>query len=422
MTAEKHSSAWRSRIVRPRLPKLRKPAIGFLAFALVCLVLLVALAAKVGNIALFSHRHTIYAQLADATGLTSGDSVKIAGVTVGQVSGISVQHGHALVSMGIDNNVVLHAGTDVGMQWRNVIGQKELYLYPSKVGPVLRPGSTIPLSHSVGDASVGALLNALGPFLSAINPAQANAFLVSVADALSGDTAQVDQLITNGAAVSNTLAGINSQVGSVIDDFDQVLSALSERRSDLGALVANLQTVSSSLASRNTLLDQVVSNLGTVSEELAQLESTNSANINGAVADLKSVAGEVVSHEKSLAKGLSTLGAGLAPYTIISSYGQWFQIVTVYTCLANETSCSYFEPSNPPAGTGPFGAPPSSSPAGAIAGGFAGSASSGGAAVSGAGLGISGSNGTGYGPGGSGASGIAGLGGILRAVAGGGGQ
>ena len=54
---------------------------------MVCLVLLVVLAIKIGNLSLFSSRHTVYAQLADVTGLNSGDPVDIAGVPVGQVSG-----------------------------------------------------------------------------------------------------------------------------------------------------------------------------------------------------------------------------------------------------------------------------------------------------------------------------------------------
>ena len=74
-----------------------KSAFKFMVFAVVCLVLLAGLAVKIGNISLFSSRHTIDAQLSDVTGLASGDSVNIAGVPVGQVSSIGVQHGHALI-------------------------------------------------------------------------------------------------------------------------------------------------------------------------------------------------------------------------------------------------------------------------------------------------------------------------------------
>ena len=63
-----------------------RSAFKFAIFALVCLVLLVGLAVRIGNISLFSSRHTVNAQLTDVTGLAGGDTVNIAGVPVGQVS------------------------------------------------------------------------------------------------------------------------------------------------------------------------------------------------------------------------------------------------------------------------------------------------------------------------------------------------
>ncbi len=236
-------------------------AFKFALFALVCIVLLIGLAVKIGNISLFSSRHTIDAQLSDVTGLESGDAVNIAGVPVGQVSSIAVQHGHALIAMSVNNTVTLRRSTDVGMRWHNVIGQKEIELYPGHGGPILAPGSTIPLDHDVTDASIDAFLNSLGPLLSSINPTEANEFVENVSGALEGDTAEINQLINSGAAVSSTVQSLDTQVGQVIGNLDQVLTALASRSGDIDSLVTNLQTVSSALASKNSLLDDVVGQL-----------------------------------------------------------------------------------------------------------------------------------------------------------------
>ncbi len=112
-----------------------KSAFKFALFAVVCLVLLAGLAVKIGNISLFSSRHPLDAQLNDVTGLATGDEVNIAGVPVGQVSSIGVQHGHALIAMSINDSVTLRRSTDVGMRWQNVIGQKEIELFPGPCGP-----------------------------------------------------------------------------------------------------------------------------------------------------------------------------------------------------------------------------------------------------------------------------------------------
>jgi phospholipid/cholesterol/gamma-HCH transport system substrate-binding protein len=344
------------------LRHLPKSAWKFAVFAVVCLVLLVALAVKVGNISLFTSRHGLNAAMNDVTGLSTGDAVEIAGVQVGQVSSITLQRGHALVGMDLNNNVTLREGTDVGLRWHNVIGQKEVYLFPGRDGPTLKPGATIPLTHDVSDASVNAFLNSFGPFLSAINPKEANAFVENVSGALEGDTAEINQLINNGATVSKTVGDLDTQVGVVIDSLNQVLSAIASRSGDLGSLVDNLQTVAQSLSSHNNVLDSVVTNLGQVAGDLASLVGTNRSNLDSTINNLQAVAQDVASHQQDLAQSLSTLGAGLTPYIQISSYGQWFQIQTVYTCLAGESACTYAEPTNAPAGSGLGGGLPTSLP------------------------------------------------------------
>ncbi len=337
-------------------------AFKFAVFAVVCLILLAGLAVKIGNISLFTSRHSIDAQLSDVTGLANGDPVNIAGVPVGQVSSISVQHGHALVGLSINNTVTLHRSTDVGMRWHNVIGQKEIELYPGPGGPLLASGSTIPLSHDVTDASIDAFLNSLGPLLSSINPTEANEFVENVSGALEGDTAQINQLINSGATVSSTVESLDTQVGQVIGNLDQVLTALASRSGDIDSLVTNLQTVSSALASKNTLLDDVVGNLSTVATDLASLIGNNHSTITSTIDNLQAVAADVQNNQQNLATSLSTLGAGLAPYIQISQWGQWFAVETIYTCLANQTICPYYQPSNPPPGSGPGGSPPLPAP------------------------------------------------------------
>lgn len=344
------------------LRHLPKTAWKFAVFAVACLVLLVVLAVHVGNLSLFNSRHTVYAQLSDVTGLATGDPVDVAGVPVGQVASISVQRGHALVALSLDNQVALRQGTDVGLRWRNVIGQKDVYLYPSKHGAVLPPGATVPLSHDVSDASVNAFLNSIGPLLSSINTTQANEFVRNVSGALEGDTAQIDQLINSGAAISETVGSLDTQVGQVIDNLDRVLTALASRQGDIGSLVSNLQTVAQSLSSRNDLLDAVVGNLSQVAGDLANLIGTNRSTLDGTINDLTTVSADIVAHQQQLSQSLATLGSGLAPYVAISSYGQWFQVKTVYTCLANQTACSYYEPTSPPSGAGPGGGAPLGGP------------------------------------------------------------
>lgn len=337
---------------------LRGTTLKVAVFAVICLVVLAVLAARIGNITFFAHRVQYQAELADATGLQPQADVKIAGVTVGEVDSVTTQHGHALVAFSVNDGVRLPADTRVGLQWQNVLGDQFLYLYPGTAHADLRPGATIDLAQDVSSANIGALLNALGPVLGAINPQQANSVVEAFANALEGNESQVDDLISSAASVSQTVGSASAQVGQLITSLNQVFSALAQRSSDVGTLIGNLQTVSQSLASNNTLLDNTISNLGKVASDVATLVSNTHGSLTTAIDDLDSVSNVLQQNDGALATGLSGLGSGLAPYTEISSSGQWFNVLGVYTCFDNESTCTYYDSANPPAGSGPLGGPP----------------------------------------------------------------
>ena len=75
----------------------------------------------------------------------------------------------------------------------------------------------------------------------------------SVSGAIEGDTAEIDQLLNSGAAVSKTVGDLSTQVGAIITNLDQVMTAIANRSGDLDSLVSNLQSLSRSLASHNSL-------------------------------------------------------------------------------------------------------------------------------------------------------------------------
>jgi phospholipid/cholesterol/gamma-HCH transport system substrate-binding protein len=325
---------------------LRGSTLKFTAYALVCLVLLGGLAARIGNLHFFTHRVGYEADMTDVSGLNPGDDVKLAGVTVGQVGSITTRHGLAVVDFSVDPGVRLPVDTQVGIRWHNVLGQRYLYLYPSgSGGAYLRPGATIPPSRDAGDADIGEFLNALGPVLQSIDPAQANAFVQGVLGGLQGNLDQVGALIDNAATVSDTVGSLQVQLGRVIDNLTIVVGALGGRSQDLEQVVTNLATISSALASRNDTLDAVVENFSKVSGEFASLVGSNRSNLDTIIASLQTISATLASHKGDLDQDLSTLTAGLQPYTLISSLGQWFDVNTVYVCHGQETAqnCSYQE-------------------------------------------------------------------------------
>jgi phospholipid/cholesterol/gamma-HCH transport system substrate-binding protein len=359
-------------VSRHRSKHLPRTLAKLVLFAAACLTLTGWLALRIGDISLFAHRSGYSALLSDATGLRAGDPVEIAGVRIGSVTSVGVQHGVALVGFTLDSGVRVRASTGVGIRWLDVLGDKVLYLYPGSQGRYLSPGARLPLANDVPDASVGALLDALSPFLGAIDPHEANAFVVAVSNALEGNDATISSLLGNAASVATTLGDDNAEIGSVVDEYAQVAGALASHRGDLTTVLSNLQTLAHGLATHNSTLDVMVGDLSAVTKDLGGLLATNRSTLDGTIANLDVVARTVEQHEGDLAASLRTLPQGLAPYEEISSYGQWFDIQVVYSCLAAEAQCSYYQPTDQPGGSSvpsPPGLPAALAPATAGAAG-----------------------------------------------------
>lgn len=380
---------------------LRGVTLKVAIFAVVCLVILVGLAAKIGNISFFSHRVQYQALLANANELQPSSPVKIAGVTVGQVDAVTVHHGDALVTFSVNRSVHLPADTKVGTQWQDVVGNQFLYLYPGHARTLLRPHGRLGLAADAASPNIGALLDTLQPVVAALDPTQGNQVIEAFVQALSGNESQINNLVDSAAAVSQTVGSLDTQVGQLVTQLDQVFSALSQRSGDLTTVIDNFQTVGQSLASNNGLLDQTVSNLATAAREVAQMVAGTKGNLSSAISQLNGVTGTIQANDGALATGLSTAGKGVAPYTLISNYGQWFSIRSVYTCLAGQQVCTYYDSGNPPAGSGPGGSPPLSGTGAAASPASAGAPSTGAALPA-----VPGLAGAGAGAGGSAPSGV----------------
>ncbi|QXC61953.1 MCE family protein [Aquihabitans sp. G128] len=326
------------------LKGLRGPAgrnlVKVTVYSLVCLAVLGALVARIGNIDFFADKTSYQAVLPDVTGLLVNDEVKVAGVAVGKVTKISVQRGKAVVSFEVKPSVKLRSSTEVGVRWRNVLGQKYLYLYPGTSGKALEPGDRLPEGQTVKSADVGEFLNSVGPILRAIDPAKANAFIRALNEALDGNEDKVRSLLSSTANIATDLGGSDQQIGDLIGNLDKVVGKLADRDDDLNTAVTRFQKLSGTLAANNDDLQTLVERFAAVQGKLDTLVSENRTDLDSTIDDLGTIAAVLHDHREDLDTALATLPAGLRPYDDVSSYGQWFQIRVVVTCLANQGVCA----------------------------------------------------------------------------------
>jgi phospholipid/cholesterol/gamma-HCH transport system substrate-binding protein len=318
--------------------RFHKPTlVKVIAFAIVCLIFTVALGVRLSNKPLFTDLATYEAEFANAAGVMKGDIVKIAGVDVGRVEEARIEDGVAVVRFTVDESVRLSEDTRAGIRWRNVLGQRFLYLYPGTGGARLEEDGRIPLAQTDEAGDIGDLLNNLGPILRAIDPEKANAFLDSVNTALAGNEATARALLSGGADLAGDLARMDDQIASTVESSDEILAVFAEQNQALDSILDDLNSVGGSLNRTTGDLNTVIRDFAVVQSHLEDLLVDNRSNIDSSIKDLGAVANVLASNRTLLHRTLCSLPLGVANYWQTTSWGEFFNVrITEFSIKDNQ--------------------------------------------------------------------------------------
>lgn len=247
----------------------------------VAILVLVVLAAVVGGYILTQERFRfpfisetpfkLQAEFQTAQAVTpgQGQTVRISGVQIGEISGVKLKEGRAVVQMDIEQKYKKLIHQDATALLRPKTGLKDMFieLYPGRApAPVVKENWTIPVANTQPD----------------INPDE-------IYSALDADTRDYLQLLVNGAG-----PGLDHRGGDLADvlrrfepthrDLARLSQAVATRKSNLRRLVHSLHLLNAALAGKQDQLAQLVDSSSAVFHAFASEDQ----NVSRTVADLPS--------------------------------------------------------------------------------------------------------------------------------------
>ena len=220
-----------------------------------------------------SHRFELKAELSSAQAITpgQGQTVNIAGIKVGDISGVTLQSGAAVVTMQIQDRYapLIHRDASVLVRPRTGLADQTIELDPGRPSaPAVSEGATIPLSRTLPNV-------------------EPDAFLAS----LDGDTQAYLKLLL--------VAG-----GQGLGGHGRELSAALRR---LDPTARDLARINGSLAKRRQNIAQVIHDFGLLSKELAQHDQ----QLADFVSSSSSALGDFASQDASIRASLQQLPSAL---------------------------------------------------------------------------------------------------------------
>lgn len=327
------------------------PGTKFVLFGILCLLAAAWIASVTGNfsrIPFISGFEVYEAVLEEASGLAVGDDVRIAGVDIGRVNEIRVERGNAVVTFEIEPEFDPTTAWQAGARWRNVIGQRFLYLYPNPGGEPLVPGDLgrqgggrIPIEQSVEVADLAAFVATLTPLLEAIDPEAQNKVTQALNEVLVGRDETIQSLVSNLSELSGTVASQAPEVRSVIANANLLIGEYNSREGQLTALVDQLSSVAGTLANRNgEVLDAAV-DLAEVQRQLGDLIEANDQGLIESAENLRRITDSIAGQRESFEDSIASLRQGFASYLLTSRMGEWFNVRAVAVQVQSDTEVLY---------------------------------------------------------------------------------
>lgn len=314
---------------------LLAPLIKLVAFLVVTSLATYVLAATIANTS-YGATTTYRADFTDVAGLTVGDDVRIAGVRVGSVSGISiVNHNTAQITFTVQKDHPLPASTQVRLRYRNLVGQRYVDVSEGAGSTAMQnPKTPFPTTQTYPAVDLTVLFEGFKPLFQGLDADQINNLSGEIITTLQGEGGSLETLFNTVGDLTNALADKDKVIGEVIDNLSSVLDTIGQRDSELSNLILQLQEFISGLAQDRKTIGGSLDAINKLTTTTAGLLTQARAPLAKDVKDITGLVGVLNQNSSTIQFVVNQLPATIGPLIRTASYGSWFNF---YLCTLSGT-------------------------------------------------------------------------------------
>ncbi len=267
------------------------------------------------------------AYFAEAAGIQPGNEVRIAGVVVGQVTGVSLAGAKVAVTFRV-KNAWIGDRTTAAIDIKTILGDKYLALDPRGSAPQ-NPGTPIPLSRTTAPYDVTQAFGGVSGQISKINTAQLAESLRTLSAAFATTPPYVRSALSGLAALSESVASKNSEVTSLLASARKVTGTLAGQDARFSSLLRDGNLLLAELQLRQDAIHALLIDTQALASQLSGLVNDNQAALEPALAALNQVTTVLENDQADLARALALAGPYYRLLGNALGNGRWFD---VYLC------------------------------------------------------------------------------------------
>ncbi|MFI0356230.1 MCE family protein [Actinomadura sp. 9N407] len=304
-----------------RIPfRERNPVpIGLAGFAVIVVSLLLAMNLQSIPFVAGGKEHT--AAFAEAAGLKADEEVRIAGVKVGQVTGMELAGDHVKVTFRVDDDVKLGDLTRAEIKIKTVLGAHYVALDPRGTG---RLSKQIPVERTAVPFEVVPAISELTQRVGKIDHKQVAQSFDVLADTFRNSPDEIRASLQGLRRLSNTVASRDKELHELTGRAKDVSQLLADRNQDFAALIKDGDEILRAVQARRQVIHQVLVNTVLLSQQVNALIKENEGQLRPMLDNLEKVNGILLKNQKNLDRILELFAPFTRQFADVTGTGRWF--------------------------------------------------------------------------------------------------
>ncbi len=265
------------------------------------------------------------ADLEHTAGLRVGESVEVAGVDSGKVTGIHLEGKKVVVDFTVDSDIELGEDTRAEVKVATLLGTHYLDIDPIGAGEL--EGAHIPIEHTGVPFNLQDVIDKGTAAADKLDSALLGRALSEVAETLRAAGPEFLPALRGIDKVSRVVAERSGQLGDLLESSRGVADQLSDSSGDLIALMRRTNLVVSELTTRREQIRSLLRNVRGLSLTVSALIKDTRQDFGPALDNLETVLTILKAKDKQLRSSLHTLAVGSRYLANATGNGPWVELL-----------------------------------------------------------------------------------------------
>jgi phospholipid/cholesterol/gamma-HCH transport system substrate-binding protein len=270
---------------------------------------------------------TYQAEFSEAAGLRPDDEVRVAGIKVGEVTGVELAEDRVLVSFRVSDTWIGDR-TTAEIKIKTLLGRKFLSLHPDGAS-TQDPDRPIPLDRTVTPYDVTEAFEGLATTAGAIDTAQLAQSFRTISDTFRNSPQHVRSALDGLTALSRTISSRDAQLAELLANTRKISATLAGSSGDLDRLIEDGNLLLTELTNRRDAIHELLVGTRELAGQLSGLVADNQAQIGPALRELDTVTGILQRHTADIDRSLQLAGPYFRVASNTAGSGRW---IDTYIC------------------------------------------------------------------------------------------